>query len=168
MASTYPVTMSGPSAPQSVECDLAWALARVARDHATAVQCVVGTLPGGQRGFQVLAAAAGDDPPTQLALARKLGVDRTVMTYLLDKVQEAGLIERHPDPNDRRARRIVLTTAGRALLCETETRLRAAEAHILAPLSPDEQGALRTLLRRVATAGTDPTSAEGEPRPPSA
>ena len=52
--------MSGPSAPQSVECDLAWALTRVARDHATAVQCVVGTLPGGQRGFQVLAAAAGE------------------------------------------------------------------------------------------------------------
>ncbi len=168
MASTYPVTMSGPSAPQSVECDLAWALTRVARDHATAVQCVVAALPGGQRGFQVLAAAAADDPPTQLALARKLGVDRTVMTYLLDNIQEAGLIERRPDPTDRRARRIVLTEAGRALLCDTEKRMRSAEAHILAPLTADEQTALRTLLRRVATAGADPTSADGEPRPPSA
>ncbi|ALE75518.1 MarR family transcriptional regulator [Pseudonocardia sp. EC080610-09] len=148
------MTVSTPQipAPQGVECDLAWALGRVARDHATAVQCVIGDLPGGQRGFQVLATAAGDGPSTQLALARKLGVDRTVMTYLLDEIQEAGLVERRPDPADRRARRVVLTDAGRARLCDTEAALREAEARILAPLSGEEQSVLRTLLRRVATA----------------
>src|SRR5204862_8339718 len=42
---------------------------------------------------------------TQLALAQHLGVDRTVMTYLIDDLEAAKLIERRPDPTDRRADR---------------------------------------------------------------
>ena len=36
------------------------------------------------------------------------------MTYLLDDLEQAGLIERRPEPADRRARRVVATDAGRA------------------------------------------------------
>ena len=75
-------------------------------------------MPGGPRGYQVLASAAVEGPRTQLALAQQLGLDRTVMTYLLDDLQKAGLVERRPDPADRRARRVVLTDAGRARLCD--------------------------------------------------
>jgi DNA-binding MarR family transcriptional regulator len=39
------------------------------------------------------------------------------MTYLLDSLAEAGLVERRPDPADRRARRIVATARGRS--CST-------------------------------------------------
>ena len=38
------------------------------------------------------------------------------MTYLLDDLEKAGLIERRPDPADRRARRIAATASGRRLL----------------------------------------------------
>ncbi|MFC5062585.1 MarR family winged helix-turn-helix transcriptional regulator [Actinomycetospora atypica] len=147
------------STPRQVEADLGWALGRVARAHLRTAQTVMGGLPGGPRGYQVLAAVARGEPSTQLALARKLGVDRTVMTYLLDEIQAAGLVERRPDPADRRARRVELTDAGRARLCDLERRLGDAEAHLLAPLEPAEQDTLRGLLARLAAVDPDQASA---------
>jgi DNA-binding MarR family transcriptional regulator len=133
-----------------VEADLGWALGRVARAHLRTAQDVVSGLPGGPRGYQVLAGLAGGPPRTQLALARPLGVDRTVMTYLLDELEGAGLVARRPDPADRRARHVLLTETGRARLCDLERRLRDAEDHLLAPLEPAERDVLRTLLQRLA------------------
>ena len=106
--------------PSGVEAELGWALGTVTRAHLRAAQDVVGGLPGGPRGYQVLAAAATGAAGSQLALGRQLGVDRTVMTYLLDELEQAGLVERTPDPTDRRARRITLTEDGRARLCALE------------------------------------------------
>lgn len=155
-ATAYPETVS---TPRQVESDLGWALGRVARAHLRTAQTVMGGLPGGPRGYQVLAAVARGEPSTQLALARKLGVDRTVMTYLLDEIQAEGLVERRPDPADRRARRVELTETGRARLCDLERKLHDAEDHLLAPLGPDERDVLRDLLARLAIADPDQPSA---------
>ena len=146
------------STPRHVESDLGWALGRLTRAHMRTAQQVLAGLPGGPRGYQVLAAVARGETSTQLALARKLGVDRTVMTYLLDEIQAAGLVERHPDPADRRARRVELTDDGRARLCDLERRLQDAETHLLSPLDPGEQDTLRALLERLATADPDQPS----------
>jgi DNA-binding MarR family transcriptional regulator len=142
-----------------VEADLGWALGRVARAHLRTAQDVVSGLPGGLRGYQVLAGLAEGPPRTQLALARTLGVDRTVMTYLLDELEGAGLVARRPDPADRRARHVLLTEAGRARLCDLERRLRDAEDHLLAPLEPAERDVLRTLLQRLAVRSDGAASA---------
>ena len=72
--------------------DLGWALGVVFRSYARAASLAFSELPGGPRGYQVLAAAARGEPGNQLKLAQHLGVDRTVMTYLLDKLENAGLI----------------------------------------------------------------------------
>ena len=133
-----------------VEADLGWALGRVTRAHLRTARDVVSDLPGGPRGYQVLAGLGEGPPSTQLALARTLGVDRTVMTYLLDELEGEGLVERRPDPADRRARHVLLTETGRARLCDLERRLRDAEDQLLAPLEPAERDALRTLLQRLA------------------
>jgi DNA-binding MarR family transcriptional regulator len=137
--------------PPTVESDLGWALGAVMRSYLRAAHDAVGTVPGGPRGYQVLSMADRGEQRSQLALAQHLGVDRTVMTYLLDDLESAGLVERRPDPADRRARRIVLTDAGTEKLRELERRLRAAEDELLDPLDPAEQEVLRGLLGRVAT-----------------
>ena len=141
------------STPGPVESDLGWALGAVMRSYLRATTEAVGDVPGGPRGYQVLSAAAGE-PRSQLALAQHLGLDRTVMTYLLDDLERAGLLERRPDPADRRVRRIVLTSAGGARLCDLERRLAAAEEHLLDPLGPAEREHLRHLLRVLATRTT--------------
>jgi DNA-binding MarR family transcriptional regulator len=86
-----------------------------------------------------------------LALAQHLGVDRTVMTYLLDDLEAAGLIERRPDPADRRARQIVATRQGNELLTTLNDRLRSAEAHLLAPLGAETRDTFRAQVRLLAT-----------------
>jgi DNA-binding MarR family transcriptional regulator len=132
--------------------DLGWALGVVFRSYVKAANAAFTDLPGGPRGYQVLATATHGEPGSQLELAQHLGIDRSVMTYLLDNLEGACLIERRPDPADRRARRIVATTSGRNLLDVLDRRLRAAEHHVLTGLENEaDRRAFRALLRRLAT-----------------
>ena len=135
----------------TLSSDLGWSLGVLSRSYGKAVSAIFAEVPGGARGYQVLAAAARDEHGSQLALAQHLGVDRTVMTYLLDSLAEAGLIERRPDPADRRARRIVATARGRSLLDGLAERLREAEDQVLAGLAEaEDRQAFRALLQRLA------------------
>jgi DNA-binding MarR family transcriptional regulator len=134
----------------SVEADLGWALGVVFRRYAKRSAEALDDLPGGPRGYQVLATACGEGPKRQLELAGQLGVDRTVMTYLLDDLEKAGLVERRPDPSDRRARLIAPTQKGRETLCDLERSLQAAEEEVLGSLDDGERTVFRMLLQRLA------------------
>jgi DNA-binding MarR family transcriptional regulator len=142
----------------ALAADLGWGLGMVFRAYVVAAHAAVADLPGGPRGYQVLAAAAQGTVGSQLALAQHLGVDRTVMTYLIDDLETAGLIERRPDPADRRARRVVATKHGTKLLVTLNNRLRAAEADLLAPLDDKGRDTFRAQVRLLATRidATDP------------
>ena len=140
-----------PSCAGALAGDLGWGLGVVLRAYATAAHTAVAELPGGPRGYQILSAAAQGAVGSQLTLAQHLGVDRTVMTYLLDDLEAARLIERRPDPADRRARRVVATQLGTELLATLNDRLRAAEAHLLAPLDPETRETFRAQVRLLAT-----------------
>ena len=131
--------------------DLGWALGVVFRAYAKAASAAFADVPGGPRGYQVLAAAVRSRPGSQQELASHLGVDRTVMTYLLDDLERAGLIERRPDPADRRARRIAATGRGADLLGDLDDRLRTAEDGVLGGLAAEgDRKAFRELLARLA------------------
>ncbi len=131
--------------------DLGWGLGVVFRAYVNAAHAAVAELPGGPRGYQALAAAARSDIGSQLALAQHLGIDRTVMTYLLDDLEAAGLIERRPDPSDRRVRRVIATELGVKELVTLDGRLRDAEAHLLASLDDEGRQSFREQLRTLAT-----------------
>jgi DNA-binding MarR family transcriptional regulator len=140
------------TSPADVESDFGWALGTVMRAYLRIAGEAVADLPGGPRGYQVLTSASCGEPRSQLAMAQQLGVDRTVMTYLLDDLEKAGLVERKPDPADRRARRVLVTETGTARLCDVVRKLRRVEERLLDPLDPAERDTLRSLLQRVATA----------------
>ncbi len=117
----------------------------------------------------MLATISRGRPASQLALANELGVDRTVMTYLLDELEKAGLLERRPDPADRRARQVIITPAGSKALIEYRGRLSAAEHQLLAPLNDQESQLFRSFVERIARAaqsssaqlpGADPCAGE--------
>jgi DNA-binding MarR family transcriptional regulator len=143
--------MAQPAQNAKHPADLGLALSLLLRSYLRAAQAVLAELPGGPRGYHVLASAAYDCPPTQLALAHQLGIDRTVLTYLLDDLERAGLIERKPDPSDRRARRVVVTEAGSATLHRLQGELSSAESVALRGLDPAGQQTLRALLQRAAS-----------------
>jgi len=134
----------------ALDDDLGWTLGVVFRAYAKACTDVLADLPGTHRGYQVLTAAARDAPESQSALAQRLGIDRTVMTYLLDDLEGAELVARRPAPADRRTRHVVATEHGREQLAKLTERLDHAENHILAGLKAAERRTLRTLLGRAA------------------
>jgi DNA-binding MarR family transcriptional regulator len=137
--------------------DLGWAIGTVFRTYAKAVRQAFEDLPGGPRGYQVLTAAGSGLAGTQLTLAAWLGVDRTVMTYLLDDLEKVGLIARQPDPADRRARRIVLTEEGGNRLGALNCRLAEVEETVLAALEADERATFRTLVQKLAARSAEPS-----------
>lgn len=139
--------------------DLGFGLSVVLRSYLDAASDVFCDVPGGARGYQVIASASRETPPTQLALAQQLGIDRSVLTYLLDDLERAKLIERQPDQADRRARRIVVTRLGVSMLVKMRKRLEAAEQHALRGLDNDEGQALRGLIARAASVETTNKSA---------
>ena len=130
--------------------DLGWGLAVVFRAYVKAADAVTEGVPGGHRGYQVLCAAARDEPGSQAAMAQRLGIDRTVMTYLLDDLEGAGLVERQPDPADRRSRRVAATARGRAALDDLDARFARAEQHLLGALGPEDQTVFRKLVGELA------------------
>jgi len=127
-----------------------WSLATLLREWSTRVDAASDDLPQGTRGYQLLTAVVHGDLPSQAALATSLGIDRTVMTYLLDAFVDCGLVERQLDPADRRARRIVATERGREVLDAMEARVAAAEEELLAGLEPAQRELFRALLERAA------------------
>ena len=86
---------------------------------------------------------------TQLALAQAARLDKSTMVVALDALEEEGLVERRPDPKDRRARIVVPTDAGRELLARAEEVVLSVEAEVLADLGAEELRALRGLLIRL-------------------
>jgi MarR family transcriptional regulator for hemolysin len=139
-----------PGTTAAVPGDLGWHLGMVLRGYQTRFEAAVAQMPAGIRGFQVLSAVVHKDPPNQQALGAHLAIDRTVLTYLLDTLVDAGVVERIPDPADRRARKIIATPAGRQMLAAFESRVAAAEADLLEGMEEDEARTLAALISRLA------------------
>lgn len=158
MSTTRPERATAHPDRAPAEQNFGWALGVLLRAYQRAVGGVLGDCPHGPRGYHVLAAVVHGDQPSQLALATHLGIDRTVMTYLIDDLVDAGLVERRLNPSDRRQRKVVATAHGTAHLEDLQRRVAEAEDELLSALRPAERDALRALLRRVACDlhGTDP------------
>ncbi|TQF65361.1 winged helix-turn-helix transcriptional regulator [Rhodococcus spelaei] len=97
-------------------------------------------------GYVVLSALAAEPVRTQSALAEAIGADKTRIIAVLDDLQESGLIERSPDPSDRRARLLKLTVKGRRVRAAAQDGIREREERVLALLpAADRRGLLRSL-----------------------
>jgi DNA-binding MarR family transcriptional regulator len=147
---TEPRPPQEPASNPALESDFGWALRMLASAFSRTAAGAVADLPGGARGYLVLVALSAGEPPSQLALAQQVSLDRTVMTYLLDDLEAQHLITRSPDPRDRRVRHVVITDEGRTFLHRTRQRIKEAEQHLLSDLDQQEASQMRELLTRVA------------------
>lgn len=82
----------------------------------------------------------------QSELADILDLQPISLTRLLDRLAENGLIERRPDPNDRRANRLYLTPAARPLLAKLAELGQDLMEIVLEGLEPDARERLLTDL----------------------
>ncbi|WP_029136374.1 MarR family winged helix-turn-helix transcriptional regulator [Nakamurella lactea] len=135
---------------RTAERGLGWSLGVLLRAYEASVRDIVDELPHGHRGYRVLSEVVHGAQPSQLALAAHLGIDRTVMTYVIDDLVAADLVQRQSNPTDRRQRRVVATATGRRVLRRLERRVRAAEDEVLGSLDATRRAALCSMLQQVA------------------
>jgi len=70
-------------------------------------------------------------------------------TEVVDALEERGLVERRPDPTDRRATLVALTDAGTATGTTIQAARRAEADRFFGGLTPSEQATLTTILRKL-------------------
>lgn len=101
------------------------------------------------RELAVLVSLDEQDPLSQREAARRLGIDRTTMVALVDKLEGKGLAERRRHADDRRRNLVALTAAGRETLRLASVAAEDAERRFLEPLSEAEARRFRNALRRL-------------------
>ncbi|MFE9580938.1 MarR family winged helix-turn-helix transcriptional regulator [Nocardia sp. NPDC006044] len=95
-----------------------------------------------------------DDQPdrSQKEVADLLGIDRTTMVALIDRLQTQAWVERRPHPADRRKNTVTLTPPGRAILHSGATIIDNCEHQFLAALGAPAAHQLKQALRTLITA----------------
>ncbi len=88
----------------------------------------------------------GPDGMRPSDLAARMRVTKQALNYLLRGLEQHGYLERRPDPDDRRARRIALTDRGWALVPVFRATVADAEREWAAALGEERFGQLRELL----------------------
>ncbi|MFD8146314.1 MarR family winged helix-turn-helix transcriptional regulator [Streptomyces sp. NPDC059708] len=125
-------------------CGLVDGLAQRISEHVRARAAALGITAA-----QAVALREMSGPMTMRELAERMNCEPSNATFVVDRLEKGGLVERRPHPTDRRARHLVLTGEG------AEQRARLLDLlHVDSPvacLSPEEQRVLRDLLARAVT-----------------
>lgn len=100
-------------------------------------------------GYVVLCALDRSSMRTQAALAEAIGADKTRIIRTLDELQQRGLIDRQPDPDDRRVRLLAITAAGRDLKDAVQAEIQRGEERWLGELSTDDRKAFLRVLAQL-------------------
>lgn len=116
----------------------------------------------------LLAYVADFGPVSQTRAAEHLGQGRAVTGTQVDRLQELGLIERQPHPDDRRVWNVAITGAGRLKAAEVAEVDSILRAELRDGISRTERQQLANLLvrlqRNLAAAIERPTSPEQHPQ----
>ena len=89
---------------------------------------------------------------SQMALARALGIDRSTLVPILNRLQGRGLLVRRASPTDGRTHALALTPSGGKALARYARLVRSHEKRIATGLSAAETRALIELLEKVRRA----------------
>jgi DNA-binding MarR family transcriptional regulator len=135
--------------PQAVKDRLGFLLAK---NHLSFVNQLEARLePQGMTGrhFGCLTVIADQGPMTQQRLGKGMGVDRTTVVSIVDRLEAEGFVERRRNPEDRRAYALQVTAEGTAWLKRAGKVVLEMESEFLASLSEAERRQLIDLLQRV-------------------
>lgn len=94
-------------------------------------------------------------PKTLRELAEAVGADAPYTTLIVDKLEDHGLVERLPHPEDRRRKLVTLTAAGQEAIATADAILRRPPA-ALASLPAQDLDTLAEILARLAEGGAVP------------
>src|SRR2546423_13395466 len=123
-------TREGAEQEQCFAGNLAWLLYRAHWPLASELAAALAPLGVSARGYHVLRAALSGQH-TQTELAEMVGLDKTTMVVAVDELEKAGLAERQLSPDDRRARIIAVTAAGKRTVAQADKVKERVQANVL-------------------------------------
>lgn len=103
-----------------------------------------------QARWSVLFELSRNEEVTQVELARTLGIEAATLVRLLDGLEGAGLVERRPSAEDKRAKTLHLTEAACPLIVKLEEISAASRAEILEGISRQDLRIATKVLSRIA------------------
>ncbi len=141
-----PDPIPGPLNDSEAVGDLVLEMARDLRRSVIDRLDLPGVTPGRLRALRQLAGSAG---PVRIGeLAEALGVVPRSATTVVDELSMAGLVRRRPDPMDRRATLVEMTSKGEELLYQAREVRRKVVAEAFADLSELDISRLKELLEK--------------------
>lgn len=87
---------------------------------------------------------------SQNSLGRMIAMDAATMQGVVGRLADRGMIDRAPDPHDRRRVRLSLTGEGRRAVAQALHRAACVEREVLSPLNARERQTLLRLLKRIS------------------
>ena len=94
-------------------------------------------------------------------LAGALYLEKSTASRLANGLEQEGLVERRPDPGDRRTVRLMATAEGRRAYLAIETDLRSEYAALLEDFDPEVRAAVTELVVKLTRAAARGVAAEG-------
>lgn len=91
-----------------------------------------------------------DRPFTQTALGERLQVLPSRLVVLLDQLADKGLVERRPNPRDRRSNHLHATDAGHAAFDRVRDVVAQLDADLFDALTPEDRADLERIVRQIA------------------
>jgi DNA-binding MarR family transcriptional regulator len=145
-------TLSESAPAGSLGDELFFVMARASAIGSSHANRALSTLGLKVREYSALVLACSDEAPTQRELSRHLALDPSQIVAIVDTLEKRDLVERRPDPRDRRSKIVVATKAGRALSEKARALSQASDEESLTMLTADERATLHALLTKVAFA----------------
>jgi len=102
-----------------------------------------------QSQWAVIHSLAQNEGVNQAAIAEILDIEPITLVGLLDKLEKAGFVERRPDPSDRRARLLYLTSHAKPLIKEIEVIRTEVGNEAFAGIPQPQQELIMVLLQQV-------------------
>ncbi|WP_433248932.1 MarR family winged helix-turn-helix transcriptional regulator [Streptosporangium sp. CA-135522] len=99
--------------------------------------------------YAVLVALQESGPASQSTLSRRTGIYRSDLVAVINELADRGMVQRAPDPADRRRNVITMTPQGRDHLSRLDTLLASFQDDLLAPLTEPEREQLIGFLERL-------------------
>lgn len=105
--------------------------------------------------WRILAALAANREMAAKDLAPYSTLDKMQVSRAVARLEAGGLVERHEDESDRRAKPLRLTASGRALFVKVRPLVAAREDYILGALDPVERAGLAGVLEKIELRATE-------------
>ena len=153
MKASNPAPPASPAAAAALKLYVVLARAQLAVSRHTEADVARHGLTGTE--FAILEVLYHRGPLLLGEVQRKILVSSGGITYLVDRLEKRGLVERRPCAEDRRARYAALTAEGEQLIGRIFPEHAEAVARAVSGLSEAEQAEATELLRKLGTAAAE-------------